>query len=395
VADQSKLLWISNMPVHQVVHRAAQGRWKIIARLPGQPFEDDIDACDFAVVYLNGESDNPVQMSRLVDRLEVAGAVGVFILPDTAKHARQILSGRQGAIICVSNTITQDELLAKFDAAAALAPAVRNLRSEIDHLLDTRKGMSNYDPFAEEMRLASRLQRDFLPRELPEVGDARFSVLFRPASWVSGDIYDVMRLDETHIGFYVVDAVGHGMPAALLTMFIRRSLQTKKITGQSYQIIPPDQALAALNEDICQEDLPGSQFCTGVYGVLDTESLELTYVRAGHPEPIWLHPDGATALLKGDGDLLGVFPETTYHANTIQLAPGDRIILYTDGAEEALADPSGQVDPKMSFLEGIDSFARLSRDDVLLQMTALLDIRFGRTGAPDDVTLLILDIDRD
>ncbi len=392
MADQSKLLWVSNLPVLPVVHRAAEGRWKIIARLPAQPFEEDLKNCDLAVVYLDGESDNPVLMSRLVDRLEIARAVGVFILPDAARGTQQILTGRQGPLMCVSDTIDAAGLAARFDAAAALAPAVRNLRAEVDQLQEARKGSAEYDPFTEEMRLASRLQRDFLPSLLPEVDPARFAVLFRPASWVSGDIYDVMRLDETHVGFYVVDAVGHGMPAALLTMFIRRSLQTKRITGHSYQIIPPDQAMAALNDDICQEDLPGSQFCTGVYGVLDTETLQLTYARAGHPEPIWLKHDGTTSMLDAEGDLLGVFPDSTYHANTIQLSPGDRIVLYTDGAEEALADPNEQANPQQSFLHGFEPFARLDRDDLLLQMTAMLDIRFGRTGADDDVTLLVLDI---
>ncbi len=393
MADQPKLLWVSNMPVLPVVHQAAEDRWKIIARLPAQPFEEDAESCDFAVVYLNGESDNPVLMSRLVDRLEIARAVGVFVLPETARGTQKILTSRQGALLCVGDTVDPATLIAKFEAATALAPAVRNLRAEVDHLLEARKGIASYDPFTEEMRLASRLQRDFLPQALPEVGPARFEVLFRPASWVSGDIYDVMRLDETHVGFYVVDAVGHGMPAALLTMFIRRSLQTKKITGQSYQIIPPDQAMAALNDDICQEDLPGSQFCTGVYGVLDTDTLELTYVRAGHPEPLWLKPDGSATLLDSEGDLLGVFPESTYESATVQLNPGDRIVLYTDGAEEALADPNEQAEIQQSFLNAFEPFARLGRDDLLLQMTAMLDIRFGRTGAEDDITLMVLDID--
>ena len=82
----------------------------------------------------------------------------------------------------------------------------------------------------EELRLAARLQQDFLPKELPEVGPVRFHTLFRPAGYVSGDLYDVMRLDETRVGFYMADAVGHGVPAALLTMFIKQALITKEIT---------------------------------------------------------------------------------------------------------------------------------------------------------------------
>ena len=82
-----------------------------------------------------------------------------------------------------------------------------------------------------------------MSRRLPEVGPIRFGALYRPATWVSGDIYDVVRLDETHVGFYVADAVGHGMPAALLTMFIKKALLTKRILGHTYEILPPHVSL--------------------------------------------------------------------------------------------------------------------------------------------------------
>jgi phosphoserine phosphatase RsbU/P len=81
----------------------------------------------------------------------------------------------------------------------------------------------------DEMRLAARLQQDFLPKQLPQLGRVRFHALFRPASYVSGDLYDAMRLDEQHVGFYMADAVGHGVPAALLTMYVKRALVTKEI----------------------------------------------------------------------------------------------------------------------------------------------------------------------
>ncbi len=81
----------------------------------------------------------------------------------------------------------------------------------------------------EELRLAARLQQDFLPKSLPNVGRLHFHTLFRPAGYVSGDLYDVMRLDERRIGFYMADAVGHGMPAALLTMFLKHALVTKEL----------------------------------------------------------------------------------------------------------------------------------------------------------------------
>ncbi len=112
------------------------------------------------------------------------------------------------------------------------------LRGELDqHHRRDRALHGQMDRLDEEMRLAARLQRDFLPKTLPEVGRVRFRALFRPAGYVSGDLYDVQRLDEDHVGFYLADAVGHGMPAALLTMFLKRALTTKEITPGGYRLL--------------------------------------------------------------------------------------------------------------------------------------------------------------
>ena len=124
-----------------------------------------------------------------------------------------------------------------------------SLRLEFN-LLHRRDDTINFymNRLDEELRLAARLQRDFLPKSLPQLGDVRFHTLFRPAGYVSGDIYDVMRLDEQHVAFYIADAVGHGMPAALLTMFLKHALATKEIYGGGYRLLKPSESMARLNE---------------------------------------------------------------------------------------------------------------------------------------------------
>src|SRR6185437_3147583 len=127
----------------------------------------------------------------------------------------------------------------------------------------------------EEMRLAARLQADFLPREMPKIAGCSFHVLFRPASYVSGDIYDAVRLDEDHVGFYIADAVGHGMPAALLTIFIKRTLKTKEITENGYRLVLPDEAMANLNEEMLSQQLSHCQFATMAYCIVNTKTMEM------------------------------------------------------------------------------------------------------------------------
>src|SRR5688572_8704751 len=219
----------------------------------------------------------------------------------------------------------------------AVQREMETLRAELTQLR-RRDETLNYHlaRIDEELRLAARLQQDFLPKQLPEVGRVRFHTLFRPAGYVSGDLYDVMRLDETRVGFYMADAVGHGVPAALLTMFIKQALITKEIMPNGYRLLPPAESLARLNQTLVDQNLAHATFATALYGVVDVETLEVTIARAGHPAPMVLRGDGKTIEpLQPDGGLLGVFPNETYDTATVRLGRGDPPLIYTDGIELA------------------------------------------------------------
>ena len=292
-----------------------------------------------------------------------------------------------------SEDVPSNELAAQLRTAASIQPTIRRLQSELAAVQSLNAQASRtLEQMDEEMRLAARLQRDFLPRRLPEVGGARFGVLYRPAAWVSGDIYDIARLDETHVGFYVADVVGHGMPAALLTMFIKKSLQTKRIVGNTYQLVPPHVSLRELNIDICEQNLPSCQFCTAIYAVLDTQSLKMTFARGGHPEPILVRADGRIERLWSEGSLLGIFPDEQFTSLECQFQPGDRLLLYTDGAEDALGrGPDGKVAPME---HSLSSLAELTREEMLLRLSAAVDSRHQDNTRIDDVTVLVMDIER-
>lgn len=131
-----------------------------------------------------------------------------------------------------------------------------------------------------QLRLAGQLQRDFLPKFLPHIKGLHWSVVFRPAEIVSGDIYDVARIDERHIGFYVADVVGHGMPAALLTIFLKHSIVMRQTIGNTYQIFTPAEVLQNLNQKMYEQGLSGSQFATCCYCLLNIETMELTCASA-------------------------------------------------------------------------------------------------------------------
>jgi sigma-B regulation protein RsbU (phosphoserine phosphatase) len=316
----------------------------------------------------------------LTGRLRDGTAV-VLAIGENLSLADRLVLYHAGILACVSPDDNPEELVARLatlvSAKRSAGVAVRRLREHTRHL-------------DEQLRLAQRLQMDFLPRRMPDVGAARFAARLEPAAWVAGDFYDVFRLDERHVGFYIADAVGHGIPAALLTVFVKKSLQTKRIDGKHYELIPPQESLALLNTDLLSARLQDTPFITMIYGIYDEETRSCRYARAGHPRPVLLGPTGSLELLDGDGPLLGIFPDATFEAYERRLAVGERLILYTDGAERVEA--GRRADPAQ--------LLEVLRASALLPIEALLDSIFDSVRAAtggdhlaDDVTVVALDME--
>jgi phosphoserine phosphatase RsbU/P len=277
---------------------------------------------------------------------------------------------------------------------AALDGEIRTLRQEVA-LLRRRDEMVHIylHRLDEELRLAARLQYDFLPKDLPEVGAVRFHTLFRPAGYVSGDLYDVFRLDETHVGFYLADAIGHGVPAALLTMFLRTSLVSKEIFARGYRILTPGEALSRLNGALIAQNFSQTTFATAVYGVIDSATGEVAIARAGHPCPIFIPGDAAKPLAEldcGNGALLGVFANESYPTSTVTLNPGDRIFIHSDGIDAVFVDELNS--DSQFWTQQLDRMRSLPTPSVLGEFSKRLDRRAGSLEPKDDLTIITVEI---
>jgi sigma-B regulation protein RsbU (phosphoserine phosphatase) len=398
--EKRRLLWLGWPGTSEGLAAVLARRWQLSFCHSVDSLARDLAGAGVVLIAPSAEEDSdPFRISTLLDAVDRSGAVAVVLLP-VLQGGRHLLDHRRGQFIALDADAGPEVVLSVLESAAALQPVIRDLRNDVAALRGCGSGMPmNFQQLDEEMRLAARLQRDFLPQRLPAVGPVRFASLFRPASWLSGDIFDVFRLDESHVGFYVADVVGHGMPAALLTMFIKKALQTKRITGEGYEILPPEQALALLNTDICQQNLSSCQFCTAVYGIVDTASLTLMYARGGHPPPILLTPGRDIRRLDAPGSLLGVFPDEVCQGGQVQLRAGDRLVMFTDGADDVLAADGREHDGPLTrsvqggLAEELLRLRGLSPDDLMLQLTARIEQARPESDRDDDVTVLAMDIE--
>jgi len=246
------------------------------------------------------------------------------------------------------------------------------------------------DNLAEQLRLAGLVQKDFLPSKLPNSEKLKWGTIYLPAEWVSGDIYDIVRLDEEHIGFYLADVVGHGMPAALLTIFLKQALVMRKTVENDYHIFSPSEVIKNLNVRMAAQKLSGYQFATCCYCLLNIRTLELTYARAGHPYPILLRSGRDPEQLEIRGSLLGVFEQAEFPQGTIQLQSGDKLLLYSDGADSIV----GGFDERAGFrfTEEFLAAKDISISEMLDEFNSHIQNQEIEQAEIDDITMLGLEI---
>jgi len=310
----------------------------------------------------------------------------LYVTGDVSPTGR--LAGlERGADTYLMRPFDSAELLSQIQALLRIKERHDQLaaRSQEVHRINSRL-QEAYHQIDLELELARRIQQSFLPQSLPQMPQVRFAVKYRPCGRVGGDFYDVFRLDEHHVGFYVADAMGHGVPASLLTVFVKTTVRSKEITGKTYRLIPPDEVLGRLNHELIAQKLTDTPFITVVYALYDLRERTLRFSRAGHPYPLYIPKDGPPRLWQIEGSLLGVF-ETEYRLQLHTLAPGDKIILYTDGMDAAgfQSLPTGT----NSLLAAAQKYNSLSIEDLVERLTEEL---FSQTQQTDDLTILGLEI---
>jgi len=315
--------------------------------------------------------------------------VGVLIITSRP----WLFAGETAGTVCLPPDSSMDKVHGVLLAQSRTRPVLREINKQLTNL--RRLGQTlrkQFEATDHELRLASRLQHDFLPRDLPQDGPIRFSSLFRPCTWVSGDIFDIFRLDEQHWGFYLADAVGHGVAAGLLTMYIKHAIRPKRIFRDGYELVPPSEVLSALNDQFASQELPNSQFITGWYGMINMETLELKYAVAGHPPPMLIDADGDFRELHGEGCLLGLCGGQPFSDKSIVLRPGQRVMLYSDGLEPSLIAHRPPLPQTPTLGAGMLELLRLPAEKFIALLHERLDTEPGSLRRPDDVTVVLLDV---
>lgn len=367
---------------------------RFVADLLG-PSDDDEFWSAPVLIGLGPDIDSD-RARRIVDKLRQHSACGVILSDDDTLATMQ----GGGLFICGADTPTERVSLMLYTLLQR-QPVVDAIQRDLRIVTALQGGVrGEMSRIHDELNLAATMQRESLPKTMPKLNGVEFGVIFRPAAYVSGDIYDVEVVDDERIGFFVADAVGHGVPAALLTMIISRALS---FHTREQDEIEPARALARLNDELVRTQHGKSRFATGVYGLLNTRSRELSIASAGHPAPI-IFRDGSLEKLSVEGPLLGVFESEQYAQATVPLNEGDTLLIYTDGFETAFPSTEEAAwRPRQGTQNYIDRLAAQqwpSRqrpaplDTTLRELQRELDLSAGSLHQVDDVTAMAISLTR-
>ena len=296
-------------------------------------------------------------------------------------HAKQ--DGQQTTdFFSLLNIRTGDEIE---NLSLVMADMERDLSEYVEHVTSITAEKERINT---ELDLARRIQADRLPSIFPpwpERTDFNIYASMTPAKEVGGDFYDFFLLDESHLGLVIADVSGKGVPAALVMMITKILVQNYAITGRA-----PGEVLKAVNEQICKTNRE-EMFVTVWFGILDLRDGQLTAVNAGHEYPALRKPDGSFELLKDRHSfIIGGLENVVYHEYSLQMEPGEKLFLYTDGIPESMNERN-ELFGTERMLHALNDAGEEEPEKILKRIYRAVEYFVGAGAQFDDMTMLCLE----
>jgi sigma-B regulation protein RsbU (phosphoserine phosphatase) len=250
-----------------------------------------------------------------------------------------------------------------------------------------------------DLDAAARVQRTLLPEHFPEIPGLSFAWSYKPCDELAGDSLNIVRINDDLIALFLLDVSGHGVPAALLSVTVTRSLHPSAGgaaslvagTGANPDAVDPVQVVSRLNS-LYPMASNGDHYFTMIYGLLDIRTRRLRFTVAGHPAPILLRQGSHPERLDIDGFPIGMISGAEYDESVIDLQSGDRLYLHSDGlTEEVNAQKEDFGDERL--LTAIADGQTLSLHDTVESLVKKVVDWRGEEHLRDDVSILAVSVE--
>ena len=268
-----------------------------------------------------------------------------------------------------------------------MALAFQNMSTRVQdqnfQLREALKAKNAFIALQRELDIAARVQLSLCPREKLPSDSFEYAGAMKPAKEVGGDFFDFFRLDPHRVGVVIADVSGKGVPASLF-MVMTRTL----IRSMAVQIESPGQLLETIN-DFLERNNDEQLFVTVFYGVVDERTGRLVYANGGHNPPIVANKTNVRPLEMTGGVALGMFGSLQYSESDIELSPGTRLVLTTDGVTEAFNDKSQEFGEKR-LMEAVQALPDQEPEDDVSSIITAVENFAGDEPQFDDITCVVL-----
>jgi sigma-B regulation protein RsbU (phosphoserine phosphatase) len=270
------------------------------------------------------------------------------------------------------------------------------IKKQQEDLENQKKELENaLNKIRKDLAAAHDAQMSLLPKDVLGIPNVEFSARFFPSQYVSGDIYNIFRLDESHLGLYHIDVSGHGVPAALFSVSLSQMLNTN-VSKQNmlkvpvsdppyYKINPPDKVVGLLDEDRSFEK--HGLYFTMIYMIVDIENKVIKFTRAGHNYPIIVRADQSVEIFKAGSIPIGWDLPRHDEVVEVKVNSGDRVFLYSDGIHEA-TNSERKMFTLNRLVDALKLTSNLSLDNSLDHLIFELRQFIGRDNFEDDVSIV-------
>lgn len=318
-------------------------------------------------------------------------------------NAYEVKAGRQQTlnllISVFENAVEKNKELHRSNEQLILAKEKLSAWNTQLESLNTRLNALN-DRMTKDLQAAARVQQSLLPNEPLHCPGIDFAWDYTPCNELAGDFLNYAKLDDDHLALYVVDVSGHGAASALLAVAIGRVLSSV-VSATSLLVrmdpftlkrvvTPPSTVVAELNRRFPMDSQGGLHF-TILYGVLDLKSHLFRYACGGHPQPVHQPKGQEAAFAPGDGLAVGWVEDAEFDEFQLQLEPGDRLWIYSDGVPEAMNAELEQLTNER-MLDELNRSRDASLPDQVTHLRQAVDRWCQPNGPLDDVSILAIEI---
>ena len=320
--------------------------------------------------------------------IEEGGCFGELSIIDGRPVSAYVVADRASRVLVIHERVFWERLIPHPGVARNLLRALsERMRANGDIILARMKDKLALETLQKELSIAQSIQLGMLPagsRLIPDRAEVQAYAIMEPAKNVGGDFYDAFFAAPDLLFVAVGDVSGKGMPAALFMARTITQMRMEVVRRRS-----PSAVLEAVNRALCEGNDAG-MFVTLFCGILEIETGKFIYANAGHNPPLLLGEDGKPGFLTlKKGLVAGIMENSRYPGDTLQLAPGQSLLLYTDGVTEAM-------DPGEAFYSEARLLAKLGAGDWdgprAMIDTVRADMAEFSQDAPqaDDITMLAL-----